>query len=129
MTSGRSRITVAAFMWRRIPHSRRRPCGAAPLLAAALPLLAALLLPPAAFAKVTDDTIVLGAAVSLTGRYTTAGNHTRKGYDLAVKMINERGGVRVAGAAYRLEILYYDDVVTLKEESSKTSIHLLIAPD
>ena len=73
---------------------------------------ASLLLPGAVFARVTDDTIVLGAAVSLTGRYTTAGHHTRNGYDLAVKMINERGGVVVAGTAYRLEILYYDDEST-----------------
>ena len=26
-------------------------------------------------------------------------------------MINERGGVVVAGTAYRLEILYYDDLL------------------
>ncbi len=77
------------------------------LLAAAL-----LLLPGTVFARVTDDTIVLGAAVSLTGRYTTAGHHTRNGYDLAVRMINEQGGVVVAGTAYRLEILYYDDEST-----------------
>lgn len=101
-------------MWRCIRHTRRRACAAAPFpLGAALFLGAALLLlPQAALARVTDDTIVLGAAVSLTGRYTTAGNHTRKGYDLAVRMINDRGGVRVAGKSYRLEILYYDDEST-----------------
>ena len=65
-----------------------------------------------AFARVTGDTIVLGAAVSLTGKYTTAGHHTRNGYDFAVKTINERGGVQVAGKSYRLEILYYDDEST-----------------
>ena len=102
-------------MWRCIRHARRRArAAAAPLVpGAALFLGAALLiLPQAALARVTDDTIVLGAAVSLTGRYTTAGNHTRKGYDLAVRMINDRGGVRVAGKSYRLEILYYDDEST-----------------
>ena len=87
---------------------RSVPRSVAALLAAALVLL----LPAPGFARVTEDTIVLGAAVSLTGKYTTAGNHTRKGYDLAVKMINERGGVRVAGKDYRLEILYYDDEST-----------------
>ena len=74
--------------------------------------LALLLLPGALFGRVTGDTIVLGAAVSLTGKYTTAGNHTRKGYDLAVAAINERGGVRVADRDYRLEIRYYDDEST-----------------
>ena len=38
-------------------------------------------------AKVEGDTVYLGAAVSLTGKYTTAGEHTRRGYDLAVKTI------------------------------------------
>ena len=101
-------------MWRCIRHTRRRACAAAPFPPGAALFLGAalLLLPQAALARVTDDTIVLGAAVSLTGRYTTAGNHTRKGYDLAVRMINDRGGVRVAGKSYRLEILYYDDEST-----------------
>ena len=102
-------------MWRCIRHARRRArAAAAPLVPGAALFLGAalLLLPQAALARVTDDTIVLGAAVSLTGRYTTAGNHTRKGYDLAVRMINDRGGVRVAGKSYRLEILYYDDEST-----------------
>ena len=79
----------------------------ATVLAAAL-----LALPALGFARVTGDTIVLGAVVSLSGRYTTAGNHTRRGYDLAVKALNERGGIRVAGRDYRLEILYYDDEST-----------------
>ena len=75
-------------------------------------VLALLLLPGVTFARVTGDTIVLGAAVSLTGKYTTAGNHTRKGYDLAVKTINARGGVRVGDDDYRLRIRYYDDEST-----------------
>ncbi len=59
-----------------------------------------------------DDTIVLGAAVSLTGKYTTAGNHTKRGYDLAVQRINARGGVRVGWKTYRLVVKYYDDEST-----------------
>ena len=61
-------------------HGARRRCPVAgrilPLLLGAV-LLAA---PGSALAKVTGDTIVLGAAVSLTGKYTTAGHHTRNGY-------------------------------------------------
>lgn len=59
-----------------------------------------------------EDEIVLGAAVSLTGKYTTNGEHTKNGYDLAVKLINERGGVKVAGKSYKLRIIYYDDEST-----------------
>ena len=95
-------------MERRIRYFRLRASCALPLLLVA----AFLLVPGVVLARVTDDTIVLGAAVSLTGRYTTAGHHTRNGYDLAVKMINEQGGVVAAGKAYRLEILYYDDEST-----------------
>jgi len=74
--------------------------------------LVALALATPAGAKVVGDTIVLGAAVSLTGAYTTDGSHTKKGYDLAVERINERGGVKVAGKAYKLQINYYDDEST-----------------
>lgn len=57
-------------------------------------------------------TIRLGAAVSFTGKYSSNGAYTRNGYDLAVKLINERGGVKVGGKAYRLEVVYYDDEST-----------------
>lgn len=58
------------------------------------------------------DTIVLGAAISLTGKYSTNGKNTQDGYDLAVKRINEMGGVKVAGTAYKLKVIYYDDEST-----------------
>ena len=60
-------------------------------------------------AKVEGDTIILGAAVSLTGKYSTNGKHTQNGYDLAVKIINESGGVTVGGKQYNFDIIYYDD--------------------
>ena len=63
-------------------------------------------------AKVEGHTVYLGAAVSLTGKYTTAGEHTRRGYDLTVKTINDAGGISVSGKTYRLEIIYYDDEST-----------------
>lgn len=65
-----------------------------------------------AAAKVEGDTIVLGAAVSLTGKYSTNGEHTKYGYDLAVKRINEMGGVKVGDKTYKLDIIYYDDEST-----------------
>ena len=59
-----------------------------------------------------EDTITLGAAVSLTGKYSTNGKNTKEGYDLAVKVINEKGGVKVGGKTYKLEVKYYDDEST-----------------
>mgnify|MGYP003323373684 CR=1 FL=1 len=38
-------------------------------------------------AKVEGDTIILGAAVSLTGKYSTNGEHTKNGYNMAVDRI------------------------------------------
>ncbi len=58
------------------------------------------------------DTITLGAAVSLTGKYSTNGKNTLDGYQLAVKRINELGGVDVGGKRYQLAIKYYDDEST-----------------
>ena len=59
-----------------------------------------------AHAKVEGDTIYLGAAISLTGKYAANGEHTQRGYDLAVKMINDAGGVTVDGTSYKLAIIY-----------------------
>ena len=59
-----------------------------------------------------DDTIALGAAVSETGRYALNGDYARKGYDLAVRTINAKGGIEIGGKPYRLEIKYYDDEST-----------------
>ena len=61
------------------------------------------------FAKVVGDTIVLGSAISLTGKYATNGEHTQRGYDLGVKIINDAGGVKVGGKTYKLDVKYYDD--------------------
>ena len=52
-----------------------------------------------ATAKVEGDTIILGAAVSLTGKYSTNGKNTQDGYNLAVKRVNEMGGVKEARPA------------------------------
>jgi branched-chain amino acid transport system substrate-binding protein len=59
-----------------------------------------------------EDTIILGAAVSTTGKYAQNGANTRNGYDLAVDAINAKGGVTVGGKRYELVIKYYDDEST-----------------
>ncbi len=64
------------------------------------------------WAKVEGDTIIFGAAVSFTGKYSTNGKHTKNGYDLVVKRVNEMGGVNVGGKNYKIDIKYYDDEST-----------------
>jgi len=73
---------------------------------------AALLAGAPAQAKVEGDTIVLGSANSLSGKYSSNGIDTQNGYDLAVKKINEMGGVMVGGKSYKLKVQYYDDEST-----------------
>ena len=84
-------------------------CSPATVLAAAA--VAAVAVAPAS-AKVEGDTIVLGSALSETGKYSTNGIHAKNGYNIAVDLINKTGGVKVGGKAYKLKIVYYDDEST-----------------
>lgn len=59
-----------------------------------------------------DGTITLGAAVSLTGKYSTNGKNTINGYKLAVERVNNMGGVKIGDKAYKLALKYYDDEST-----------------
>ncbi len=61
------------------------------------------------YSKVVGDKIVLGSAISLTGKYSSNGVHTQNGYNMAVERINSMGGVKVGGKSYKFEIIYYDD--------------------
>ena len=73
-----------------------------------------------AMAKVEGDTIIIGSSLSLTGKYSTNGFHTQKGYDFAVKRINDTGGVKVGGKSYKMKIVYYDDESTPSRASQLT---------
>jgi len=81
-------------------------------MAAAAAVALSLGMAGAASAKVEGDTIILGSAISLTGKYSTNGIHAQNGYELAVKRINETGGVMVGGKSYKLKVVYYDDEST-----------------
>ena len=73
---------------------------------------AALALAGPAAAKVEGDKIILGSAISITGKYSQEGKNAMDGYNLAVAMINKNGGVKVKGKTYKLEVKYYDDEST-----------------
>jgi branched-chain amino acid transport system substrate-binding protein len=80
-------------------------------LVGAVPVVAGLL-SLASGPVLAQDTITLGAAVSETGKYSTNGKNTKDGYELAVKRINDMGGVDVGGKKYMLQVTYYDDEST-----------------
>jgi branched-chain amino acid transport system substrate-binding protein len=81
------------------------------ILAAAALGAAITALPVAASAQ-GDCEIVLGAAISLTGKYSSNGLHAKNGYDYAVKVINENGGVKVGDKTCTFRVIYYDDEST-----------------
>ena len=89
-----------------LKHTRR---GALAVMGVAA---AAMLTGAPAQAKVEGDTIVLGSAISLTGKYSSNGVDSQNGYNLAVTKINEMGGVKVGGKSYKLKVVYYDDEST-----------------
>ena len=53
--------------------------------------------------------IILGAAISLTGKYATNGVHTQNGYEYAIAKIKQAGGVQFGGRCYNFKVIYYDD--------------------
>jgi branched-chain amino acid transport system substrate-binding protein len=89
--------------------------------------LLALVLLAGALPAAAADTIVFGAAVSLTGKTAKEGEYTRDGYNFFVDKINEMGGITVAGKKYRVEVKYYDD--ESKSERTAQLIEKLINED
>ncbi|MBE0613538.1 MAG: amino acid ABC transporter substrate-binding protein [Burkholderiales bacterium] len=59
-----------------------------------------------------EDTITLGSAISITGKYSQEGKNASDGYNFAVKAINDKGGVKIGGKPYKLAVKYYDDEST-----------------
>ncbi len=55
------------------------------------------------------EDLVLGAAISLTGKYATNGVHAMNGYDYAIQKIKDAGGVRIGDKCYNFSVIYYDD--------------------
>lgn len=58
------------------------------------------------------ETLTLGSAISLTGKYSTNGHHAKNGYEFAIKKINDAGGVKVGDKCYNIAVKYYDDEST-----------------
>lgn len=53
--------------------------------------------------------LILGSAISLTGKYATNGVHTKNGYEFAIQKIKEAGGVKIGDERYNFSAIYYDD--------------------
>ena len=79
------------------------------LFGCVLPLLAALAVGVLDGRAAAEERITFGAAISTTGKTAKEGEYTRDGYQFAIDKLNEMGGVRVGGRAYKLALKYYDD--------------------
>jgi branched-chain amino acid transport system substrate-binding protein len=55
-----------------------------------------------------QDVIRVGAPLPLTGPLSPEGIKQKQGYDLWAEIANARGGVKVGGKAYKIEIVYVD---------------------
>ncbi|HWK67605.1 MAG TPA: amino acid ABC transporter substrate-binding protein [Rhizobiaceae bacterium] len=74
--------------------------GTALALAGALPRVA----------MAQENKIVFGGSVPMTGAAAETGLNVMRGYECAVKFVNEKmGGVEVAGKKYMLELSLFDD--------------------
>ena len=89
--------------------------------------LLALALWMAAACALAADTIVFGAAISITGKTAKEGEYTRDGYQFAIDKINELGGIKLGSKTYKLEMKYYDDET--KPERTAQLIEKLINED
>lgn len=64
---------------------------------------------PWAGAAPVADRVTIGFMLPLTGFAAAEGNGVKDGADLAARLINEAGGIRVGGRAVRVELVYEDD--------------------
>ncbi|HXI55637.1 MAG TPA: amino acid ABC transporter substrate-binding protein [Polyangia bacterium] len=77
------------------------------IVAAALGV--AFLRPAVPSAVAADGEIVLGAAISQSGKYAREGKFYVDAYTIAVDAVNKAGGVKVGGKSHKLALKLYDD--------------------
>ncbi len=77
--------------------------------AVVLALLLALPGAPGLGGAAPPDRITIGFMLPLTGFAAAEGNGVKEGADLAARLINEAGGIRVGGRSVRVELVYEDD--------------------
>lgn len=87
------------------PFSRRRFLGGGAVAIGA----GALGMPYVRTAHAQAATYKAGVITSLSGDNILGGNLTKMGYDLWADLINEQGGVEVAGERFKVEMFYGDD--------------------
>src|SRR5579859_6323235 len=74
---------------------------------------------PAA-AAAADDTITIGVVLPTTGSESKPGQYQKEGIELAIKQINDAGGVMIKskGKKYKINEIFYDDSTDSKKSAS-----------
>ena len=57
----------------------------------------------------TTAELLIGAPLGTTGANSVEGGLTKNGYDLWTTVVNDAGGIKAGGKAYKVTIKYYDD--------------------
>src|SRR5689334_14066246 len=60
-------------------------------------------------AMAADDTITIGVVLPTTGREAKPGQYQKEGIELAIKQINDAGGVKVGDKQIKIQEVFYDD--------------------
>ena len=71
-------------------------------------------------AVAADDTIKIGVVLPTTGSESKPGQYQKEGIELAVKQINDAGGITVKGKKLKIEEVFYDDGTDSKKSASLT---------
>ena len=73
-----------------------------------------------ASAAAADDTITIGVVLPTTGSESKPGQYQKEGIELAIKQINDAGGIMIKskGKKYKINEIFYDDGTDSKKSAS-----------
>tara|TARA_B100000963_G_C22509548_1_gene617666 strand:+ start:88 stop:582 length:495 start_codon:yes stop_codon:yes gene_type:complete len=87
------------------------------------------------YSKIVGNKIILGSALSITGKYSSDTKSLIDNNNEIIKKINEKNGIKVSGRIYLLDIIYYDNKSNetranqlLKRLIQNEGINFLIGP-
>src|SRR5438309_2315508 len=56
-----------------------------------------------------DNSITIGVVLPTTGKESKPGQYQKEGIELAIKQINDKGGLSLKGKKYHIKEVFYDD--------------------
>ncbi len=72
-------------------------------------IFVALMLLAVSQAYSAEKTVLIGAPIGYSGVMAEYGKMAQRGYDFYKDFVNSRGGIKVGGETYKLDMKYYDD--------------------